>query len=67
MASYRGIDVSLKQSRVCIVDAEGSILCEATVGSDPEALIVWFSGLGLPLTRIGLEAGPLPQGYRGRL
>ncbi len=59
MASYYGIDVSLKQSRVCVVDAEGAIPRERTVGSDLEALIVWLSDLDLPLTRIGLEAGPL--------
>ncbi len=33
-----GIDVSVEQSSVCVVDAEGSILREATVGSDPEVL-----------------------------
>jgi hypothetical protein len=28
------------------------------VESEPEALIPWFIGLGLKLTRIGLEAAP---------
>ena len=27
----------------------------------PTALLAWFSALGLPLSRIGLEAGPLSQ------
>jgi transposase len=31
------------------------------VASEPEALIAWFAGLGLELSRIGLEAGPLSQ------
>ena len=31
------------------------------VPSEPEALIGWFSSLGLGLARIGLEAGPLSQ------
>ncbi len=56
-----GIDVSLEQSSVCVVDAEGSIVREATVASDPDMLIAWFSDLDLPLSRIGLEAGPLSQ------
>ncbi len=34
---------------------------EAKVASEPDALIAWFGGLGFPLTRIGLEAGPLSQ------
>jgi hypothetical protein len=29
--------------------------------SEPEILIGWFRGLGLAVTRIGLEAGPLSQ------
>ena len=66
MEYYCGIDVSLEQSSVCVVDAEGSIMCEATVASDPDALIAWFSDLDLELSRIGLEAGPLSQWlYRG--
>jgi transposase len=61
MEYYAGIDVSLEQSSVCVVDAIGRITREATVTSAPEALIAWFGALGLPLSRIGLEAGPLSQ------
>ena len=61
MEYYAGIDVSLEQSGVCVVDAGGKIVREAKVGSDPEALSVFFQALGLPLVRIGLEAGPLSQ------
>jgi transposase len=61
MEHYAGIDVSLEQSSVCVVDASGRIVREAKVASEPEALIAWLAGLGLALTRIGLEAGPLSQ------
>jgi transposase len=61
MNHYAGIDVSLKSSSVCVVDAGGRIVREGTVASEPEALIAWFSELGLEVTRIGLEAGPLSQ------
>ena len=57
MEYYAGIDVSLEQSSVCVVDAGGKIVREAKVGSDPEALSVFFQALGLPLVRIGLESG----------
>ena len=61
MEHYAGIDVSLEQSSVCVVDGAGRIVREAKVASEPEALI-WFIGqLGLVVTRIGLEAGPLSQ------
>jgi predicted NBD/HSP70 family sugar kinase len=61
MEHYAGIDVSLEASSVCLVDASGKIIREAKVASEPAALIGWFADLGLELTRIGLEAGPLSQ------
>jgi transposase len=61
MNHYAGIDVSLKESHVCVVDASGKIIREGKVASEPEDLIGWFGALGLAVTRIGLEAGPLSQ------
>jgi transposase len=61
MDHYAGIDVSLECSSVCVVDANGKIVREARVASEPEALIDWFRSLGFDLARIGLEAGPLSQ------
>jgi transposase len=61
MERYAGIDVSLKWSSVCVVDATGKIVRETKVPSEPETLVAFFRQLGLPLTRIGLEAGPLSQ------
>ena len=61
MTYYAGIDVSLEASSVCVIDETGKIVREAKVGSEPAALIAWFGSLGLSLTRIGLEAGPLSQ------
>src|SRR6202140_3656450 len=61
MSYYAGIDASLEQSSVCVLDGEGKIIREAKVASEPEALIAWFGSLGLAMTRIGLEAGPLSQ------
>jgi transposase len=61
MEHYAGIDVSLELSSVCVVDATGRIVREAKVPSEPDALIAWFRGLGLQVSRVGLEAGPLSQ------
>jgi transposase len=61
MDHYAGIDVSLECSSVCVVDGGDKIVREAIVASEPEALIGWFSSLGIGLARIGLEAGPLSQ------
>jgi len=61
MEYYAGIDVSLEYSSLCVVDGTGKIVREAKAASEPAALIAWFGSLGLGLTRIGLEAGPLSQ------
>lgn len=61
MEHYAGIDVSLEQSSICVVDASGRIVREAKVASDPEALVSWFRALTQFPVRIGLEAGPLSQ------
>jgi transposase len=58
---HAGIDVSLELSSVCVVDSQGKIVKEAKVTSEPETLVCFFKGLGFPVKRIGLEAGPLSQ------
>src|SRR5262249_28117960 len=67
MEHYAGIDVSLEQSSVCVVDDRGRIVREGKVASDPEALIGWFGSHGIELSLIGLEAGPLSQWLHGGL
>ena len=61
MDYYAGIDVSLIDSSVCVLDVSGKVVREAKIASEPEDLVRFFTELGLPLTRIGLEAGPLSQ------
>jgi transposase len=58
---YVGIDVFLELSSVCVVDGRGKIVKEAKLASEPEALVCFLKKLGVPVNRIGLEAGPLSQ------
>jgi transposase len=58
---YAGIDVSMEQSSVCVVDSSGKIVREVKIATDPAALTRYFRSLGLALSRIGLEAGPFSQ------
>ena len=61
MEHYIGIDVSLELSSLCVLDATGKVIREAKVASEPEALVAFLRGLGVAVTRVGLEAGPLSQ------
>ena len=61
MEQYAGIDVSMESASVCVVDGTGKIIREVKLASEPAPLIAWFQSLGVAVTRIGLEAGPLSQ------
>ena len=56
MKYFAGLDVSLEETAICVVDEAGAMVREARVPSEPEALVAFFQGLGLVLERIGLEA-----------
>jgi transposase len=61
MAYFVGLDVSVKETSVCIVDDAGKIVREARVASEPEALLQVLTNTIYRFKRIGLEAGPLSQ------
>ena len=57
MQSYVGLDVSLKQTAVCVVDGVGKILREGMVDSDPDAIADFIRSNAPNVARIGLETG----------
>lgn len=54
---YTGIDVSLAMTSICVVDADGRIILETKVASDPEVLTCCLGELPGCFERVGLEAG----------
>src|SRR5277367_6891154 len=58
MEYYVGLDVSLKQTSICVVDQTGSVVRESVVDSDPEAISVYVRSKAPGAIRIGLETGP---------
>ena len=61
MDHFAGLDVSVKETSVCIVDETGKIVREVKVTSEPEALLAVLKNPAYHFKRIGLEAGPLSQ------
>ena len=61
MDHFAGLDVSVKETSVCIVDETGKIVREVKVASEPEALLSVLKNPAYRFKRIGLEAGPLSQ------
>jgi len=61
MDHFAGLDVSVKETSVCIVDDTGKIVREVKVASEPEALLQVLMNPAYRFKRIGLEAGPLSQ------
>nr|WP_272209646.1 hypothetical protein [Marinicella sp. W31]MDC2875464.1 hypothetical protein [Marinicella sp. W31] len=55
------MDVSVKETSVCIVDGTGNIFREVKAISHPDDLIGVLKGPDIYIERIGLEAGPLSQ------
>jgi transposase len=56
MRHYAGLDLSLEETAVCVVDGAGRIVKETRAPSEPEALVGFFQALGPTVERIGLEA-----------
>jgi transposase len=55
------LDISVKDTSVCIVDDTGKIVREVKVASEPDALLPVLANPAYHFKRIGLEAGPLSQ------
>ena len=59
MDQYVGLDVSLKETFVCVVDASGEVVCEKSVGTTPETIAKFIEKRAPSAVRVGLESGLL--------
>ena len=53
---FAGLDVSVKDTSVCVVDDAGKIIREVKVASEPDALLAVLTDRSYHFKRIGLEA-----------
>jgi transposase len=67
MAYYAGLDVSLEETAICVIDEAGRVVKEARIASEPDALIAFFRKLDMPMDRIGLEACSLTAWLHDKL
>jgi len=61
MDLFVGLDVSVRTTSVCVIDAFGKILKEGKVETEPDAISALLHSVGSHYKRVGLEAGPLSQ------
>ena len=61
MVHFAGMDVSVKTTSVCVVDDAGKVILAQKAPTEPADIIAVLTSLGVPLGRIGIEAGPLSQ------
>src|SRR5271167_4802405 len=61
MTSFGGLDVSVKETAVCVVDDAGKVVCEQKVPTEPGDIVTLLFSIGEDYGRIGIEAGPLSQ------
>jgi transposase len=67
MMHYVGLDVSVKETAVCVIDSAGEVVLERKVATEPDDLVVLLESVGVDYERVGIEAGPLSQWLVPRL
>ena len=64
MEHFAGLDVSVKETSVCIVDGTGKVIREVKVASEPDALLAVLTNPAYHFKRIGLEVAMAVQRSR---
>ena len=59
MKQYAGLDVSLKEISICVVDVDGAVLVRGTVLTEPEAVASFLAKQQITPERIVHESGQL--------
>ena len=49
MKYFAGLDVSLDETAICIVDEDGIVISEGKAASEPDDLVRWLAAIGLSI------------------
>lgn len=58
MKQYVGLDVSMEETSVCVIDEEGTTVWEGSIASDPAAIVRMLHRHAAHAAKVGLETGP---------
>ena len=61
MSLFAGLDISVRTTAICVLDAMGRVLHETMPIAHQKPLLDQLHEFGHRFERIGLEAGPLSQ------
>ena len=56
---FAGLDVSIAETAICVVDTQGTVQLECSVPTDPDAIAAVLEPFAKTLRRAGHEAGAL--------
>ena len=61
MTYYAALDVSLRSTHICVINADGEIVAEGKTDSEAADIVDFLDALRLEIDKVGLEAGTLTQ------
>ena len=59
MRYYTGLDISMKETAVCIVDEDGKFVKKGSVPTDPNSITEFLKGTELTIEKVAMESGCL--------
>jgi len=59
MNYYAGLDVSMKETFICVVDRDGNIILEGQVQTEPEEIASFLKQADVPIKKVAIESGSL--------
>src|SRR5689334_1402857 len=59
MSRYVGLDISLKETAICVIDENGERVWTGKSRTDPEAIVVVWKQRAPDVVKVGIETGPL--------